>query len=162
MSNIFEQVLATLNKPIPEIVAGMKPAAKPAGSAAAPAAPPANEQPAADVQAAMRERDAQLAAVAKQCEDEKQKQQVAELQKQLDETRRQYDAEVAKQAQLHAATSEWTYTVVHGDTLSGIAKHFYGNAGRWHEIYNANTDKIKNPSLIYPGQVFVIPNVNKN
>jgi nucleoid-associated protein YgaU len=50
-----------------------------------------------------------------------------------------------------------TYTVVKGDSLSKIAKRFYGNAGQWKKIYEANKDMIKNPDLIYPGQTFKIP-----
>jgi len=50
-----------------------------------------------------------------------------------------------------------TYTVVKGDSLSKIAKQFYGNAGDWKKIYEANKDLIKNPDLIYPGQTFRIP-----
>ena len=50
-----------------------------------------------------------------------------------------------------------SYTVVKGDCLWKIAKRFYGIGSRWTEIYNANKSKIKNPNLIYPGQVFVIP-----
>ena len=50
-----------------------------------------------------------------------------------------------------------TYTVVKGDTLSKIAKQFYGNAGQWKRIYEANKDTIKNPDMIYPGQTFKIP-----
>lgn len=50
-----------------------------------------------------------------------------------------------------------TYTVVKGDTLSKIAKQFYGSAGQWKRIYEANKDVIKNPDLIYPGQTFKIP-----
>ena len=50
-----------------------------------------------------------------------------------------------------------TYTVVRGDCLWDIAKKYYGNGSQYSKIYNANRDKIKNPSLIYPGQVFVIP-----
>jgi nucleoid-associated protein YgaU len=50
-----------------------------------------------------------------------------------------------------------TYTVAKGDSLSKIAKHFYGNAGDWKKIYEANKDVIKNPDLIYPGQTFRIP-----
>ena len=49
------------------------------------------------------------------------------------------------------------YTVVRGDCLWNIAKKYYGNGSQYTKIYNANRDKIKNPSLIYPGQVFVIP-----
>ena len=50
-----------------------------------------------------------------------------------------------------------TYTVVSGDCLWNIAKKFYGNGSQYTKIYNANTDKIKNPNLIYPGQVLTIP-----
>lgn len=50
-----------------------------------------------------------------------------------------------------------TYTVVEGDSLSKIAKRFYGKAGEWRRIYDANKDTIKNPDLIYPGQTFTIP-----
>jgi len=56
-----------------------------------------------------------------------------------------------------AAASEVFYTVAAGDSLSKIAKHFYGDAGKWHKIYEANRDKIKNPDLIHPGQEFSIP-----
>jgi nucleoid-associated protein YgaU len=54
--------------------------------------------------------------------------------------------------------TERTYTVVAGDTLSKIAKREYGDASKWHRIYEANKDTIKNPDLIYPGQTFKIPN----
>jgi nucleoid-associated protein YgaU len=56
-----------------------------------------------------------------------------------------------------AETSGQTYTVKSGDSLSKIAKHFYGDANKWHRIYEANKDKIKNPDLIHPGQEFTIP-----
>ena len=50
-----------------------------------------------------------------------------------------------------------TYTVQKGDTLWKIAKQFYGNGSRYPKIVSANSDKIKNPNLIYPGQTFSIP-----
>ena len=50
-----------------------------------------------------------------------------------------------------------TYTVVSGDTPSKIAKREYGDAGKWQAIYQANRDKIKDPDLIYPGQVLTLP-----
>ena len=65
-------------------------------------------------------------------------------------------AKVASSAPLAAEPSQ-SYTVVKGDTLSKIAKQFYGNANRWKAIYEANTDQIRNPDLIKPGQVLVIP-----
>ena len=54
-------------------------------------------------------------------------------------------------------TSEQNYTVVKGDNLSKIAKHFYGDANQWRRIFEANTDQIENPDLIHPGQVLRIP-----
>lgn len=49
------------------------------------------------------------------------------------------------------------YTVKSGDCLWNIAKKYYGNGSKYTTIYNANRDKIKNPKLIYPGQVLWIP-----
>jgi LysM repeat protein len=49
------------------------------------------------------------------------------------------------------------YTVVEGDCLWNIAKKYYNNPFLWVNIYQQNKDKIKNPNLIYPGQVFIIP-----
>ncbi len=49
------------------------------------------------------------------------------------------------------------YTIVKGDTLSGIAKRFYGDANKYHQIFEANRGIIKNADLIYPGQVIRIP-----
>lgn len=50
-----------------------------------------------------------------------------------------------------------TYTVVSGDSLSKIAKRFYGDAGQWKKIHAANIDKVPNPDLIHPGQELTIP-----
>ena len=50
-----------------------------------------------------------------------------------------------------------TYTVQAGDTLWSIAKRFYGSGFKWDVIYNANYDVIKNPRMIYVGQVLLIP-----
>lgn len=49
-----------------------------------------------------------------------------------------------------------TYTVKRGDTLSAIGRKF---GVPWRDIFNANRDKIDDPDLIFPGQVFVIPGV---
>ncbi len=49
-----------------------------------------------------------------------------------------------------------TYTVVQGDTLSGIARKLTGSAN-WKTLYEANKGVIGgNPNLIYPGQVLTI------
>ncbi len=49
------------------------------------------------------------------------------------------------------------YTVVRGDTLSKIAKTFYGDANAYRGIFEANRPMLKDPDKIYPGQVLRIP-----
>ena len=49
------------------------------------------------------------------------------------------------------------YVVKPGDTLWSISKMFYGTGFRWGDIYYANTGIIKNPRMIYVGQVLQIP-----
>ena len=49
------------------------------------------------------------------------------------------------------------YTVVKGDTLSGIAKKEYGNANQYMKIFEANKPMLKDPDKIYPGQLLRIP-----
>lgn len=49
------------------------------------------------------------------------------------------------------------YTVQKGDSLKKIAKQVYGEDAKWETIYEANKDSIKNPKLIYAGQVLTIP-----
>jgi nucleoid-associated protein YgaU len=55
------------------------------------------------------------------------------------------------------APQEQTYTVAAGDSLSKIAKHFYGNANEYMKIFEANRDKISDPNNIKVGQQLVIP-----
>ena len=55
------------------------------------------------------------------------------------------------------SSSGKTYTIKSGDCLWNIAKKFYGNGAQYTKIYEANKDKIKNPNLIYVGQVITIP-----
>lgn len=50
-----------------------------------------------------------------------------------------------------------TYTVESGDTLSGISKKVYGDAGKYQQIFQANQPMLKDPDRIYPGQVLRIP-----
>ncbi len=49
------------------------------------------------------------------------------------------------------------YTIQRGDSLSKIAKKYYGNAMKYPVIFEANREVIKDPDLIYPGQVIRIP-----
>jgi len=52
------------------------------------------------------------------------------------------------------------HTVVSGDTLGKIAKKFYGNAMKYPVIFEANKPMLKDPDLIYPGQVLRIPAID--
>jgi len=49
------------------------------------------------------------------------------------------------------------HTVQSGDTLSKIAKNFYGDANKYPVIFEANRPLLKHPDKIYPGQVLRIP-----
>lgn len=49
------------------------------------------------------------------------------------------------------------YTVQSGDTLSAIAQQFYGDAGKYPVIFEANRPMLEDPDRIYPGQVLRIP-----
>ena len=53
---------------------------------------------------------------------------------------------------------ETIYEIKSGDTLGGIAKHFYGKASKYMTIFEANKDIISDPNKIYPGQKIRIPN----
>lgn len=50
-----------------------------------------------------------------------------------------------------------TYTVVSGDSLSKIAKQFYGDPMKYPKIFDANKDQLTDPNKIKPGQVLKIP-----
>jgi nucleoid-associated protein YgaU len=56
-----------------------------------------------------------------------------------------------------AGKTERTYIVQAGDTLSKIAKEYYGDANKYMDIFNANTDKLSNPDKIQVGQELIIP-----
>jgi LysM repeat protein len=49
------------------------------------------------------------------------------------------------------------YEVVSGDTLSKIAKKFYGDAAKYMKIFDANKDQLKDPDKIKVGQKLKIP-----
>lgn len=55
------------------------------------------------------------------------------------------------------ATTARMYIVQSGDSLSKIAKKFYGDANSWKRIFEANRDVVKNPDLIQPGWKLQIP-----
>ena len=49
------------------------------------------------------------------------------------------------------------HTVKKGESLSKIAKLYYGDPMKYKEIFSANTDKLKDPNVIHPDQNLVIP-----
>ena len=49
------------------------------------------------------------------------------------------------------------HIVKSGESLSKIAKHYYGDAMKYKAIFEANTSILKNPDVIHPEQVLVIP-----
>jgi nucleoid-associated protein YgaU len=50
-----------------------------------------------------------------------------------------------------------TTTVSRGDSLWRLSQASYGAGMRYATIYKANREQIRNPNMIYPGQVFVVP-----
>jgi len=51
------------------------------------------------------------------------------------------------------------HTVKSGESLSKIAKHYYGDPMKYKAIFEANTNILDNPDLIHPKQELVIPNL---
>lgn len=66
-------------------------------------------------------------------------------------------AAVKQVIHLDAHPAARTYTVRPGDTLSGIARRFYGRAVAWPWLYRLNRAEIGGPGLIYAGQVLDVP-----
>ena len=56
-----------------------------------------------------------------------------------------------------AAEESQFHDVVSGDTLSGIAKKYYGNANDYMKIFEANKPMLSHPDKIYVGQKLRIP-----
>jgi LysM repeat protein len=63
------------------------------------------------------------------------------------------------QQQAVAARQQATrrYNVRPGDTLSSIAQRFYGQSAGWSRIFQANRSVLRNPDMIFPGQVLTLP-----
>jgi len=51
------------------------------------------------------------------------------------------------------------HTVKSGESLSKISKHYYGDPMKYTKIFDANTNILKDPNVIHPDQVLVIPNL---
>ena len=67
------------------------------------------------------------------------------------------DVESGSSSTAPAPAGDRTYTVVKGDTLSKIAKQFYGDANKYNQIFEANKPMLKDADEIYPGQRLRIP-----
>jgi nucleoid-associated protein YgaU len=67
-------------------------------------------------------------------------------------------AEISVDSSLQAPPPEaQKYTVKPGDSLSKIAKHFYGDANQYMRIFDANQDQLSDPDKIQAGQELNIP-----
>lgn len=66
-------------------------------------------------------------------------------------------AAVDNQLQYPAGTASQYHDVVKGDTLSAIAKKYYGDANKYMQIFEANKPMLSHPDKIYPGQKLRIP-----
>ncbi len=62
----------------------------------------------------------------------------------------------AADAGARTAPATVKHTVKHGDTLWEIANYYLKDPHRWPQVFHANTDIVKNPHWIYPGQVLTI------
>lgn len=107
--------------------------------------------------------DAEKAAA--ECDSDKAIALANQAAEQADDAIAQAQAEAERYAREHAAmessamTDAGSYTVVAGDNLWNISGQpaVYGNPYQWPLIYKANSDKIKDADLIFPGQEFSIP-----
>jgi len=82
---------------------------------------------------------------------------VAHVNDQIQVAARPAAAQPAAPAPAQAVPPSQFYEVKSGDTLSAIAKQFYGDANRYSAIFEANKPMLKDPDEIYPGQVLRIP-----
>ena len=90
--------------------------------------------------------------------------EIASLRSKLAEAKAANDPLASRVAELEAKLKDLTdlprsYTVVPGDFLVKIAgkPRIYSDSKAWKRIYRANRGKIKDPNLIYPDQIFLIP-----
>jgi nucleoid-associated protein YgaU len=69
-----------------------------------------------------------------------------------------WEAEVSADVRTAKTDIYGVYEVKPGDSLSKIAKSVYDDAGKYMQIFNANTNILKDSNVIQPGQKLVIPN----
>ena len=66
-------------------------------------------------------------------------------------------SDVQNDLQFPAAAAAQYHDVAKGDTLSAIAKKYYGDANQYMKIFEANKPMLSHPDRIYPGQKLRIP-----
>ena len=72
-------------------------------------------------------------------------------------THQGWESEIVADIQAQRSDVFGVHTVAAGDTLSKLAKSYLGDAGRYMEIFNANTGILSNPDVIQGGQRLNIP-----
>ena len=63
----------------------------------------------------------------------------------------------AKFEQIVKIKTQRYHIVLKGQTLTQISQKYYGSAGNWKKIFDANRDKIKDPNKVIPGTKIIIP-----
>ncbi len=69
-----------------------------------------------------------------------------------------WEQEVQADIKVQKTDIHGVWEVKSGDSLSKIAKSAYDDAGQYMRIFEANTNILKDPNVIHPGQKLVIPN----
>ncbi len=77
--------------------------------------------------------------------------------KKIDPTWADFSADITIDPSLPTPPRAQAYTVQSGDSLSKISKQFYGDAGKYMKIFEANKDQLSDPDKIKVGQVLQIP-----
>ena len=122
---------------------------------------------AAEAKAAREAQVAEFKAKIEAAREQKAEEEAQQLRREARTARRAHrkarrERRAARQAARKAAEESRTefYTVVSGDTLGKIAERFYGDWSKYPTIFDANTPMLKDPDLIYPGQVLRIPPID--
>ncbi len=138
-----------------------------------PAAPPLAETPAPEAPAAATEAPAEPAPAAQADAPAEQPAEgstvaaapAAEAPATTEEVPAKQDQEVAaaaqpeQQAAAPAKPKEGRVVIQPGNNLWRISRVLYGSGEKYTMLYKANKDQIRNPNLIYPGQIFKTPEV---
>ena len=82
-------------------------------------------------------------------------QKVDKVSNKVTKTRQKENAETHE-----TKSAKTTHAVVRGDSLSKIAKRYYGDASKYELIFQANAHMLTDPDRIYPGQVLILPQLN--